>query len=80
MHALSLDYLRTHLDEAVSLTEVGAVIITRDSGDNLILVSESDWRTLQETAHVLATPLNAERLQHSLQLLRDEYLSKAKPQ
>eukprot|EP01036_Dinobryon_divergens_P053447 gene53447-biopygen44004 len=80
MHALSLDYLRTHLDEAVSLAEVGAVIITRDSGDNLLLVSESDWRTLQETAHVLATPLNAERLQHSLQLLRDEYLSKAKPQ
>ena len=80
MHALSLDYLGSHLDEAVSLAEVSAVIITRDSGDNLVLVSESDWRTLQETAHVLATPLNAERLQRSLQLLRDDYLSEPKPQ
>ena len=71
MHALSLDYLRTHLDEAVSLAEVGEVIVTRDNGENLILINEADWRNLQETAHLLATPLNADRLQQSLQALRE---------
>ena len=70
MHALSLEYLRTHLDEAVSLAEVGELIITRDGGCNLVLISESDWRTLQETAHLLSTPLNADRLHQSIETSR----------
>lgn len=70
MHALSLEYLRTHLDEAVSMAEVGELIITRDAGCNLVMVSESDWRTLQETAHLLSTSINAERLQLSIETSR----------
>lgn len=75
MHALSLEYLRTHLDEAVRLAEVGELVITRDNGSNLVMISEADWRALQETAHLLATPLNAERLQQSLLSMRAEFLS-----
>lgn len=78
MHALSLEYLRTHLDEAVALAEIGELVITRDQGCNLVMVSESDWRMLQETAHLLATPLNAERLQQSLLAARAEFLSNGK--
>lgn len=78
MHALSLEYLRTHLDEAVALAEIGELVITRDQGCNLVLVSEADWRTLQETAHLLATPLNAERLQQSLLSVRAEFLPDSK--
>ena len=74
MHALSLEYLRTHLDEAVSLAEIGELRITRDNGRNLVMINEADWRALQETAHLLATPLNAERLQQSLLSLRAEFL------
>ena len=70
MHAISLEYLRNHLDEAVTMAEVGELIITRDSGANLVLLSESDWRTLQEIAHLFSTPLNADRLQLSLQTSR----------
>ena len=75
MHALSLDYLHTHLDEAVTLAEIGELIITRDNGCNLVMLSEANWRALQETAHLLATPLNAERLQQSLLTVRAEFLA-----
>lgn len=78
MHALSLEYLRTHLDEAVALAEIGELVITRDQGCNLVMVSESDWRMLQETTHLLATPLNAERLQQSLLAVRAEFLPDGK--
>ena len=78
MHALSLEYLRTHLDEAVRLAEIGELVITRDNGSNLVMISEADWRALQETAHLLATPLNAERLQLSLLSMRAEFLSHSK--
>ncbi len=78
MHALSLEYLRTHLDEAVALAEIGELLITRDQNCNLVMVSEADWRTLLETAHLLATPLNAERLQQSLLSVRAEFLSDGK--
>lgn len=78
MHALSLDYLRTHLDEAVTLAEVGELLITRDNGSNMVMISEANWRALQETAHLLATPLNAERLQQSLLSMRAEFLSNSK--
>lgn len=70
MHALSLEYLRTHLDEAVTLAEISELLITRDQGDNLVMLSENHWRTLQEMAHLLATPLNTDRLQQSLLSVR----------
>lgn len=78
MHALSLEYLRTHLDEAAALAEIGELVITRNQGCNLVMVSEDYWRMLQETAHLLATPLNAERLQQSLLAARAEFLPDGK--
>lgn len=78
MHALSLEYLRTHLDEAVRLAEIGELIITRDNGSNLVMIGEAEWRALQEAAHLLATPLNADRLQQSLLSLRAEFCSQNK--
>jgi PHD/YefM family antitoxin component YafN of YafNO toxin-antitoxin module len=72
MHAISLEYLRNHLDDAIAMAEVGELIITRDTGCNLVLVSESDWRNLQEITHLLSTPLNTERLQLSIETSRVE--------
>jgi antitoxin YefM len=78
MPSVSLSYLRTHFDEIVALIDAEEVVITRDSGENLVIVKEADWRALQETVHLLSTPLNAERLQHSLQSIRTEYLLERK--
>ena len=78
MASVSLDYLRTHVDDAAALADAGEVVITRGGGDNLVLLREADWRALQETVHLLSTPLNAERLQESLLRVREEYLSESK--
>jgi antitoxin YefM len=76
MQAFTVDKLHQQLDEILGIAETEEVLIARDSGDNLILMTEASWRSLQETAHLLATSLNEERLQQSLQQLRDEHLSR----
>lgn len=76
MQAFTVDKLHHQLDEILAIAETEEVVIARDAGDNLILVTEASWRTLQETAHLLATSLNEERLQQSLQQLRTEHLTR----
>jgi len=76
MQAFTVDKLRQRLDDILAVAETEEILITRDAGDNLMLVTEAGWRALQETAHLLATSLNEERLQQSLQQLRDEHLSR----
>jgi antitoxin YefM len=80
MASISLDYLRNHVDDAAALADAGEVVITRTAGDNLVLLKEADWRALQETVHLLSTPLNAERLQQSLSQVREEHLFESKPE
>jgi antitoxin YefM len=76
MQAFTVDKLRNRLDDILDMAEAEEILIARDSGENLMLVTESSWRALQETAHLLATSLNEERLQQSLQQLRVEHLSR----
>ena len=76
MRAFTVDKLRQRLDDILEIAETEEVLIARDAGDNLMLVTEASWRALQETAHLLATSLNEERLQQSLQQLRDEHLTR----
>ena len=76
MQAFTIDKLREQLDAVLGLAETEEVLIARDSGDNLMLVTEASWRAMQETVHLLATSLNEERLQQSLQQLRAEHLSR----
>lgn len=47
-------------DEAVSSTE--PVIIHRRGAQDVALISAAELRSLQETAHLLRSPKNAERL------------------
>jgi antitoxin YefM len=75
MQFFSLAYLRTHLDEALASLDTGEVVVALDSGENAVLIKEADLRSLQETVHLLANPLNAERLQASLQQVRMEFLT-----
>lgn len=42
------------------------VIITRRTGKNVVLVSQEDWNSMEETAYLLKSPANAERLRLSL--------------
>jgi prevent-host-death family protein len=80
MQAFTVDTLRQRLDEVLDIAETQEVLIARDSGDHLILVSEAGWRALQETAHLLGTSLNEERLQQSLLQLREDHLTRYEKQ
>jgi antitoxin YefM len=38
------------------------VVVTRKRGEAVVMVSLADWNAMEETAHLLSTPRNAERL------------------
>jgi antitoxin YefM len=76
MQAFTVSKLRAQLDDILDMAEAEEILIARDCGENLMLITEASWRALQETAHLLATSLNEERLQQSLQQLRAEHLSR----
>lgn len=38
------------------------VMITRQRGENVVLISASEWAGMEETLHLLRSPANAERL------------------
>jgi toxin YoeB len=38
------------------------VVITRRDAEDMVLVSLSEWNSIQETLHLLSSPRNAERL------------------
>jgi antitoxin YefM len=37
-------------------------IVTRQGGEPVVMVSLSEWNSIQETAHLLSSPRNAARL------------------
>ena len=38
------------------------VMITRQRGGNVVLISASEWAGMQETLHLMSSPANAKRL------------------
>jgi antitoxin YefM len=56
--------LKALLDEAADTRE--PVIIRRRGGDDVALIAADELRSLMETAHLLRSPANAERLLRAL--------------
>ncbi|MBB5390647.1 MULTISPECIES: type II toxin-antitoxin system Phd/YefM family antitoxin [unclassified Herbaspirillum] len=75
MYSFSAKQLASRLSELIELADIDEVVITRDSGENLVIVKESVWRAMQDTAHLFATDINSDRLLRSLQQLRADLLS-----
>ena len=42
------------------------MIVTRQGGESVVLISLADYESLDETAYLLRSPRNAERLRESL--------------
>src|SRR5437660_11562778 len=61
--------LKALLDEAVDSRE--PVIIHRRGGEDVALISADELRSLIETAHLLRSPANAERLLRALKRAQD---------
>ena len=64
MHTVSYtearDNLKRVIDQAV--TSRAPIMITRQRGDNVVMVSAEEWAGMEETLYLLKSPRNAERL------------------
>ena len=43
------------------------IIVTRQKAEAVVMVSLSEWNSMVETAHLLSSPVNAERLRRSIE-------------
>ena len=64
MTKVALKHAKRHLDQLVddTIARNQPVAIERPDGKRVILVSQSDYDALLETAHLMSTPANAARL------------------
>jgi antitoxin YefM len=65
MQSISYTDARDHLKELIDTVnrQQEAVRIVRRDGRNAVLLSEDDYDSLQETLHLLSSPVNATRLE-----------------
>jgi len=64
----------TYTDTRARLKEVmdrvsedkAPVLITRQNGEAIVMVSLSDWQAMEETSYLLSSPANAARLRRSI--------------
>ena len=64
MAAVSYSYARENLKAVIArvVADHLPIEITRQRGEGAVLVSESDWASIQETLYLLRSPANAKRL------------------
>ena len=68
MDAVSYTYARNNLAATMDRTveDHAPVIITRQSGPAVVMMSLEDFQAWEETAYLLASPANARKLMKSL--------------
>jgi antitoxin YefM len=64
MPAISYSEARENLKSVIDrvVADHTPITITRQRGEGAVLVSESDWASIEETLYLLRSPANAERL------------------
>lgn len=73
MKAMTYTAARQNLAEAIERVceDHAPVIITRRRDQAVVMISLDDYEALEETAYLLRSPQNAERLQKAVSQLRD---------
>lgn len=56
--------LKTYLDDVFKSNS--PLFVTRTKGENIVVLSESDYESIMETFYLLKSPKNAERLQRAV--------------
>ncbi len=59
--------LKSHLDGVVN--DQKALYVTRANGEDVVVLSKSDYESMQETYYLMSSPKNAERLMDALKEL-----------
>lgn len=58
------DNLKAVMDKAEA--DRAPVMITRQRGGNVVLISASEWAGMEETLHLMASPANAKHLMEGI--------------
>lgn len=59
--------LASHMDEVCNSR--APLVVTRQKGQSVVVMSEEEYEGMQETLHLLRSPKNAERLLRSIEVL-----------
>jgi len=64
MHAISYSEARENLKSVIDevIASRAPIAITRQRGEGAVLVSESEWASIEETMYLLRSPANAREL------------------
>jgi antitoxin YefM len=71
MEAISYSLTRQHLSEIMNKVsdDRAPILITRQKGSPVVMMSLDDYNALEETAYLLRSPKNAKRLMESIEKL-----------
>jgi antitoxin YefM len=71
MDVLTYSDTRANLKDVMDrvVNDHAPIVITRAKAESVVMVSLSDWRAMEETAHLLSTPANAARLRAAIDQL-----------
>ena len=72
MDAVNYSYTRQHLTAVMDKVgqDHAPVLITRQKGDPVVMMSLDDYNAMEETAYLLRSPKNAQRLTSAVASLR----------
>jgi antitoxin YefM len=68
MQAISYSEARENLKSVIDkvIADSAPIAITRQRGEGAVLISESDWASIEETLYLLRSPANARDLLASI--------------
>ncbi|MCM8732219.1 type II toxin-antitoxin system Phd/YefM family antitoxin [Hephaestia sp. GCM10023244] len=71
MKAISYSEARENLKSVIdqAIADRAPIAITRQRGEGAVLISESEWASIEETLYLLRSPKNAARLLGAIERL-----------
>jgi antitoxin YefM len=72
MDVVTYSEARAHLKDVMDrvVADKTEIIVTRQKAEAVVMVSLSEWNSMVETAHLLSSPANAERLRRSIEQMK----------